>query len=90
VGCVQRNQSYCCFNSKLARILQEQGRAQIPSIGGFGSAQSPNCRGFTTHEFQSLDFTKIDLTGYHAQIRTKGQALIQGEAQDAARRRLIP
>ena len=90
VGCVQRNRSYCCFNSKLARMLQEQGRAQIPSMGGFGSATSPTCRGFTMEEFQSLDFTKIDLTGYYADIRTKGQATIQGEAHDAARRRFNP
>ena len=90
VGCVQRNRSYCCFNSKLARMIQQQGRAQIPSMGGFGSAKSPNCRGFTMEEFQSLDFTKIDLSGYYADIRTKGQATIQGEAQDAARRRFNP
>lgn len=90
VGCVQRNQSYCCFNSKLAKMIQEQGRAQIPSMGGFGSARSPSCRGFTMEEFQALDFTRIDLSDYYADLRTKGQALIQGEAQDAARRRLGP
>ena len=90
VGCVQRNRSYCCFNSKLARMIQEQGRAQIPSMGGFGGAQSPHCRGFTMEEFQALDFTKIDLGGYGADIRTKGQATIQREAQDATRRRFNP
>ena len=90
VGCVQRNQSYCCFNSKLARILQEQGRPQIPSMGGFGSARSPNCRGFTMEEFQALDFSKLNLGGYYSDIRTKGQATIQGEAQNAVRRDLSP
>lgn len=90
VGCVQRNQSYCCFNSKLAKMIQEQGRAQIPSMGGFGSASHPSCRGFTMQEFQALDFTKIDLSTYYADIHTKGQSVIQGEAQDAARRRLGP
>ena len=26
VGCVQKSEAFCCFNSKLARIIQEQGR----------------------------------------------------------------
>ncbi len=25
VGCVQKAKSFCCFNSKLARIIHEQG-----------------------------------------------------------------
>lgn len=90
VGCVQRNRSYCCFNSKLAAIIQRQGRAQIPSMGGFGTAKRPDCRGFSMEEFQALDFSKIDLSGYYSDIRTKGQATIQGEAQDAARSRFAP
>ena len=28
----------------------------------WGSAKSPNCRGFTIEEFQMLDFSKIDLS----------------------------
>lgn len=81
VGCVQRAKSYCCYNSMLARIIQEQGRAQIPSIGGFGTPESPNCRGFTPTEFQALDFSKMDLTEYYAEIRTKAQGVMQGEVR---------
>ena len=29
VGCVQRAEAFCCFNSMLARIIQEQGRPQL-------------------------------------------------------------
>nr|WP_255573934.1 conjugal transfer protein TraN [Erythrobacter sp. SCSIO 43205] len=28
--CVTKRKAYCCFESKLSRILQEQGRKQLP------------------------------------------------------------
>lgn len=81
-GCVQRAQGYCCFNSKLSKMIQEQGRAQLPSMGSFGSAKNPQCRGFTLQEFQSLDFSKIDLSGYYADFRTQSQGMMQSNTQD--------
>lgn len=60
--CYERTQSYCCFNSKLARIINEQGRAQIGK--GWGTAKQPTCDGFTTGEFTSLDFSRIDMTEF--------------------------
>lgn len=84
IGCVQRARAFCCFSSKLGAMIQLQGRAQIPSIGGFGSPEEPNCRGFTLEEFQALDFSKIDLSGYYNDLKYNDQATIQQEAQDAA------
>jgi conjugal transfer mating pair stabilization protein TraN len=81
VGCVQKANSFCCYNSMLARIIQQQGRAQIPSMGGFGTPEQPNCRGFTPTEFQALDFSKMDLTEYYAEIRTKAQGVMEGEVR---------
>jgi len=72
VGCVQKAKVYCCFNSKLARIIHEQGRPQLSSFGpsgGWGSAKHPNCRGFTPEEFQSIDFGRIDFSEYVADIQ---------------------
>jgi len=59
--CVQKSQGYCCFGSKLARVIHEQGRGQLGIE--WDNAKSPNCRGFTIDEFQKLDFSKIDLNG---------------------------
>ncbi|ELY4007660.1 conjugal transfer protein TraN [Cronobacter dublinensis] len=64
LGCVQKATSYCCFNSKLARIIHEQGRPQLKNFNGWGDPGAPQCRGFTPEEFQSIDFAKIDLTEY--------------------------
>ncbi|MDD3836103.1 MAG: conjugal transfer protein TraN, partial [Sulfurimonas sp.] len=41
--CVQKKKSSCCFNSKLARIINEQGRPQLNK--GWGSASNPECKG---------------------------------------------
>lgn len=67
----QRWKYYCCFNSILARIIHEQGRPQIGIGWGGGNDLNPNCRGFTTQELASLDFSKIDLTEYAQYISHK-------------------
>jgi len=79
LGCVQKAESFCCFNSKLARIFHEQGRSQLKSFAGrsgFGTAEAPNCRGFTPEEFQSLDFADIDLSEYMGELKLQSQELI--------------
>lgn len=71
VGCVQKAKSFCCFNSKLARIIHEQGRPQLVGFGvnSWGSPKTPNCRGFLPEEFQALDFNRIDLSEYIEDIQ---------------------
>lgn len=59
----------CCFNSKIARIIHQQGRPQIKR--GWGSSEYPDCRGFTPDEFQKLDFSKIDLSEYINDVQSK-------------------
>ncbi|HDX9006505.1 TPA: conjugal transfer protein TraN [Aeromonas dhakensis] len=78
IGCVQKAQSHCCFNSKLARIIHEQGRPQLKTgINNWGSPESPLCRGFTPEEFQAVDFGKIDLTEYIDEIQKNATDEIQ-------------
>ncbi|RVS10412.1 conjugal transfer protein TraN [Citrobacter freundii] len=79
LGCVQKATSYCCFNSKLARIIHEQGRPQLKNFDGWGKAGSPQCRGFTPDEFQALDFSKIDMTEYVEDMVKKATDEIQAD-----------
>jgi len=88
IGCVQRANTYCCFNSKLGRIIHEQGRPQLQQFagnGGWGGAESPNCRGFTPEEFQMLDFSRIDLSEYFGDIRTKATQEVQQNMEGKVR-----
>ena len=78
-GCVQRARTYCCFNSKLARIIHQQGRPQLRSMPPLGSNI---CRGFTPEEFQYLDFSKIDLSEYYGDLKTQSMSVIQGTIGD--------
>ena len=64
--CMERTKSFCCYNSRLARIINEQGRAQIGK--GWGGAENPNCSGFTPTEFAAIDFSRIDLSEFTAEI----------------------
>ena len=66
VSCVERTTSKCCFNSMLARIVNEQGRVQVGK--GWGGAESPDCSGFTVAQLQSLDFAAMDFTEFYASL----------------------
>jgi conjugal transfer mating pair stabilization protein TraN len=64
--CIEQTQSYCCFNSRLARLINEQGRGQIGK--SWGSGRHPDCSGFTPAEFERLDFSQIDLGEFIAEV----------------------
>ena len=64
--CIETTETYCCFNSRLARVLNEQGRAQLQR--SWGSAKHPECSGFTLAELQALDFSRMDLSEFYAEI----------------------
>lgn len=64
--CIEKTKSHCCYNSRLARIINEQGRGQIGK--SWGSAKSPNCSGFTPAEFAAIDFSNIDMSEFTAEI----------------------
>lgn len=82
--CIQKARGHCCFNTKLGRIIQEQGRPQLQSFNdiGWGTAKQPHCRGFTAEEFQALDFSRMDLSEYYADIEARAQSDIQIEMKD--------
>jgi len=68
--CLEHSQVFCVFNSKLAKIIQEQGRSGQLQID-FGSAKSPNCKGITPDQLKSIDLSKIDFQDFYADIHAK-------------------
>lgn len=59
-SCVSRKSSYCCFNSRLARMIQEQGRQQLGM--SWGTAEAPQCKGLTEDQFKQIDFSTMDFS----------------------------
>ncbi|OPY70750.1 MAG: conjugal transfer mating pair stabilization protein TraN [Syntrophorhabdaceae bacterium PtaU1.Bin034] len=84
VGCVQEAKVFCCFNSKLARVVHEQGRPQLSAFSPawFYGHSSGNCRGFTASEFQMLDFSKMDLSEYLGDMKIKAESAIRDTVTD--------
>lgn len=61
--CLEKKRSYCQFDSKLAQIVQQQGRNGQLHIG-FGKASSPDCRGITQTELQQIKFDNLDFSNF--------------------------
>ncbi|TCZ24177.1 type-F conjugative transfer system mating-pair stabilization protein TraN [Pantoea agglomerans] len=67
--CIEKKRGYCEFDSKLAQIVQQQGRSWQLGIG-FGSGKSPDCRGITPEELQKIDFSKIDFYAFYDDLNS--------------------
>ncbi len=72
VGCVKKKSTFCCFESKLSRILHEQGRKQLGI--SWGSPESPQCRGLTLQELSKINFDQLNLSELFADIYSKYKA----------------
>lgn len=86
--CKTKRTAYCCFESKLSRVLQEQGRVQLSKP--WGAPKAEQCNGFTIEEFALLDLSLVDFTEVYAdfmdaaklpdEVQTMSE--IQGKIQD--------
>lgn len=77
--CVQTKINWCCFNSKLARLINEQGRPQIGK--GWGTPEAPDCSGFTPEQLQGLDFAAMDLSEFYNDVMAKAKGMDIDQAQ---------
>lgn len=75
--CLEHKKSYCCFDSMLSRIIQEQGRVQIGL--SFGDPDSADCSGLTADELQRIDFSRIDFSEYYQSLEAQVVTPNQGE-----------
>jgi hypothetical protein len=86
IGCIQEAEVYCLFNSKMGRIIHEQGRVQLQQFNpndNWGSAGAPKCEGLTPEEFQMLDFSEIGLSEMFGDIAPLPAAQMQNDVQGA-------
>ena len=73
--CIVKKKSYCCFNSQLGRIINEQIRlqmeektledgtvVQVPKIQDWGSSKNPYCEGLSVEDLNKVDWDAIDLS----------------------------
>ena len=73
---LKKRKVYCCFNSKMARVVHEQTRGQLirkglwPTArnGGWGSPKNPRCGGMTAEQLQEIDFDSVDFSEIYADL----------------------
>jgi conjugal transfer mating pair stabilization protein TraN len=58
--CLVKMTTYCCFGTKLSRLIQEQGRGQLGI--SWGTAENPQCQGLTVEQLSRIDFSTVDLS----------------------------
>lgn len=78
--CVRKKTSFCCYGTKLARLIQENGRKQLKL--GWGTPEKPNCDGLSPEHLSKIDFSKIDFSELFADI--KKQMVAKGQDQALA------
>lgn len=66
--CTEHAQVFCVFPSRMATIIQSQGRlSQLKK--SLGTAQKPDCSGLSVEEFSTLDLGQIDFSALYADVR---------------------
>ncbi|WP_261900974.1 type-F conjugative transfer system mating-pair stabilization protein TraN [Vibrio tasmaniensis] len=62
--CTRKKRSYCVYDNKLAKIIQEQG--SIQQLGKrLGSAKNPTCAAITPEELGQINFEYIDFKEFY-------------------------
>ena len=77
--CIEKRDSYCCYNSPLARILQEQVRKQPQVNRPYGEADSPDCSGLTAVDLQLVNWDLVDLSEWMGLLMLAGKLPTQKE-----------
>lgn len=84
--CLTKKKVYCCFESKLSRILQEQGRQQLPKP--WSKPKTESCAGFTIDEFARLDLSIMDFSEVYAEFTAAARLPDELEAATQIQQRI--
>jgi hypothetical protein len=66
--CATKTTNFVCFPSKLARLIQEQGRRQLGM--NFGTPEHPCARGLSISEMSRLNFDKMNFSEIFDEVRS--------------------
>jgi conjugal transfer mating pair stabilization protein TraN len=79
--CLREKKGYCVFDSKLARIIQEQGSHQQLGLP-LGSAEHPKCEAITPEQLQNINFDYIDFSDFYQDMHDSANVPSSQEIQD--------
>ncbi|WP_420885893.1 conjugal transfer protein TraN [Candidatus Glomeribacter gigasporarum] len=67
---MEKRESYCCFNSPLSRMIQEQVRPQLGMP--FGDAEHPQCDGIPMERLVEVDWGRVNLDEWLGILQQSG------------------
>lgn len=76
LACLEETTSFCCYNSLLAKAIQQGAHSQLAL--SWGSAQSPNCSGLSAQQITSLDFNTPQMQQAFAPFKEQIMKNLQG------------
>ncbi|GAB7225163.1 hypothetical protein VoSk93_43840 [Vibrio owensii] len=79
--CTRKKKGYCVYDSKLARIVQEQGVKGQLGIS-LGSAKYPSCKPITPERLQQINFEHIDFSDFYDDMHNNTNLPSSTEIQD--------
>ena len=79
-SCLRKKTTFCCYGTKMARLIQQNGRAQLGI--GFGTPESPNCEGLSPEQLSQIDFSRINFSEVFEDIKNK--TVVKGQGQSLA------
>lgn len=68
--CIEKRDTYCCFTTPFARIVQEQARPQLGRR--WGTPKEPDCAGIGMSELEALNWDAINLDEWLALLAQTG------------------
>ena len=80
-SCIRKKTTFCCYGTKMARLIQQNGRAQLGL--GWGNVDSPDCNGLSPEQLSRIDFSKINFSEIFEDI--KNQTVAKDQKQSLAK-----
>ena len=77
-ACMEERESYCCYSSPLARILQEQIRPQLGMP--YGDIKQPDCSGIPVNRLAEVDWNRVNLDEWLAILKITNRLPTAGNA----------
>ena len=81
-SCSKHEEVYCEFPDEMSYLVETQGRQDQLHIG-FGTADSPNCRGITPDELEQIDFDQIDMSRIYGDVESSADFPSEQEANSS-------
>lgn len=78
LGCIEKRESYCCYDSPLARIVQDSVHDQLAQP--WGTPEAPQCGGLNLADLDQIDWNQVDLDEWYG-ILVEGGVIPQDAAE---------